>query len=100
VFANVVGGLRVTETAADLAIALAAVSSFRERPMPQDTAVFGEIGLTGEIRPVPYGEERLVEARKHGFTRAVVPRANVPRRDTGLEVVAVDRIDEALRVLA
>src|SRR5690606_27850743 len=100
VFANVVGGLRVTETAADLAVALAAVSSFRERPMPQDTAVFGEIGLTGEVRPVPYGEERLVEARKHGFKRAVVPRANVPRRDAGIEVVAVDRIDEALRVLA
>ena len=100
VFANVVGGLRVTETAADLAVALAAVSSFRERAMPSDTAVFGEIGLTGEIRPVPYGEERLVEARKHGFARAVVPRANVPRRDAGIEVVAVDRIDEALRVLA
>ena len=67
--------------------------------MPQDLAVFGEIGLTGEIRPVPFGEERLREAQKHGFRRAVVPRANAPRRALGIEVVAVDRLSEALAVV-
>jgi DNA repair protein RadA/Sms len=96
VFANIVGGLRVQETAADIAVALAVVSSLTERPVPQDLVVFGELGLTGEIRPVPFGEERLAEAAKHGFRRALVPRANVPRRPLGIEVVAVDRLSEAL----
>jgi DNA repair protein RadA/Sms len=96
VFANVVGGLHVGETAADLAVALAIVSSLTERPVAQDLVVFGELGLTGEIRPVPFGEERLAEAQKHGFKRAVVPRANVPRRALGIDVVAVDRLSEAL----
>ena len=96
VFANVVGGLHVGETAADLAVALAIVSSLTERPVPQDLVVFGELGLTGEIRPVPFGEERLTEAQKHGFKRAVVPRGNAPRRALGLEVVAVERLSEAL----
>ena len=96
VFANVVGGLRVGETAADLAVALAIVSSLTEKAVPQDLAVFGEVGLTGEIRPVPFGEERLAEAHKHGFRRALVPRANAPRRAFGIEVVAVDRLSEAL----
>jgi DNA repair protein RadA/Sms len=100
VFANIVGGLRVTETAADLAVALAVVSSLHERVVPQDLAVFGEVGLTGEIRPVPFGEERLLEAQKHGFRRALVPRANVPRRALDIEVVAVDRVSDALAVLA
>jgi len=100
VFANVVGGLRVAETAADLAVALALVSSLRERVVPQDLAVFGEIGLTGEVRPVPFGEERLLEAQKHGFRRALVPRANVPRRVLDIEVVAVDRVSDALAVLS
>jgi DNA repair protein RadA/Sms len=100
VFANIVGGLRVAETAVDLAVALAVVSSLRERPVPQDLAVFGEIGLTGEIRPVPFGEERLVEAQKHGFQRALVPRANVPRRGTQIEVIPVDRLSDALAVLS
>jgi DNA repair protein RadA/Sms len=99
VFANIVGGLRVAETAADLAVALAIVSSAYERPVPQDLAVFGEIGLTGEIRPVPFGEERLTEAQKHGFKRALVPRANLPRRSLGLDVVPVDRVSDALAVL-
>jgi DNA repair protein RadA/Sms len=99
VFANVVGGLRIGETALDLAVALAVVSSVRERPVPQDVAVFGEIGLTGEVRPVPFGEERLSEAQKHGFRRALVPRANVPRRPAGLDVLAVDRLADALRIL-
>ncbi len=100
VFANVVGGLRVTETASDLAVALAVLSSFRERPVPADVAVFGEIGLTGEVRPVPFGEERLAEAAKHGFARALVPRGNRPRAALGLEVCAVERLVEAVDVLA
>jgi DNA repair protein RadA/Sms len=99
VFANVVGGLRVGETAADLAVALAIVSSLTERPVPQDLVVFGEVGLTGEIRPVPFGEERLAEAQKHGFKRALVPRANVPRRPLGIEVLPVDRLREALALV-
>jgi DNA repair protein RadA/Sms len=99
VFANVVGGLRVGETAADLAVALAVVSSLTERPVPEDLVVFGEIGLTGEIRPVPFGEERLAEAQKHGFKRALVPRANAPRRALGIEVLPVDRLREALALV-
>src|SRR5699024_8998830 len=89
VFVNVVGGMRVTETAADLPIVLAALSSFVDRPLGQRLVVFGEIGLAGEIRPVPAGEERLAEAAKHGFTRAIVPKANVPRgaRVKAMEVI-------------
>jgi len=97
VFANVVGGLRIGETAADLALMLAVVSSLSETPVPSDLVVFGEIGLTGEIRPVPFGEERLLEAQKHGFTRAVVPAANRPRRAlASIEVLGVERLGEAL----
>jgi DNA repair protein RadA/Sms len=98
VFANVVGGLRVAETAADLAVLLAVLSSFRERAVSQDLIVFGEVGLTGEVRPVPFGEERLIEASKHGFKRALVPRANLPKKPIGIDVAAVDRLDEALRL--
>jgi DNA repair protein RadA/Sms len=96
VFANVVGGLRVTETAADLALSLAVLSSFRERPVASDLIVFGEVGLTGEVRPVPFGEERIAEAAKHGFRRAIVPRANLPRRAVDIETRAVDRLGDAL----
>ena len=97
VFVNVVGGVRVEETAADLAMVLTAVSSLENRPLPQDLVVFGELGLAGEIRPVPFGEERLREAAKHGFRRAIVPRANAPRKAIdGLSVVAVGRLEEAL----
>lgn len=80
VFVNVVGGVKVTETSADLALLLAMVSSLRDRPLPQDLVVFGEVGLAGEIRPVPSGQERISEAAKHGFRRAIVPAANVPDR--------------------
>src|ERR1700729_949471 len=80
VFANVVGGVRLQETSGDLAIVLAARSSLNDRPLPQALIVFGELGLAGEIRPVPFGEERLREAAKHGFQSALVPEANVPRR--------------------
>jgi len=99
VFANVVGGVRVTETAADLAVILAVMSSLRNQTLPQDLVVFGEVGLAGEIRPVPNGQERLQEAAKHGFKRAVVPKGNAPRKPlAGLEVTAVSRLEELLNL--
>jgi DNA repair protein RadA/Sms len=100
VFANVVGGVRVVETSADLALLVAVVSSLRNRVLPQDLVVFGEVGLSGEIRPVPSGQERLSEAAKHGFKRAIVPRGNAPKQPIpGLQVTAVSRLSEALEVL-
>lgn len=100
VFANVVGGVKVAETAADLALVLSIVSSFRDRPLGRDLVVFGEIGLSGEIRPVPQGQERLHEAVKHGFKRAIIPKANLPRQmPEGVEVVAVSTLSEALEQL-
>jgi len=97
VFVNVVGGVRISETAADLPAVLAVLSSLRNRPLALDTVCFGELGLTGEIRPVPFGEERLREAAKQGFRRALVPSANVPRRPLeGLEVTGVGRLEQAL----
>ena len=95
VFANIVGGVRVTETGADLAVVLAVISSLRNRPLPADLVVFGELGLAGEIRPVQNGPERLKEAAKHGFRRAIVPKANAPR-DAELEIIPVARLSEAL----
>jgi len=92
VFLNVVGGIRVNETAADLPVAAAVVSSLRNRPIDQHTILFGELGLSGEVRPVPYGEERLREAAKHGFTRALVPQANVPRRGAAIAGMAVEGV--------
>jgi DNA repair protein RadA/Sms len=100
VFINVVGGVRVTETAADLPVVLAALSSFRDRPLAEGLVVFGEVGLSGEIRPVPNGQDRLREAAKHGFGRAVVPRENAPRKPIeGMDVVAVGRLSEALEAV-
>ncbi len=100
VFVNVVGGVKVMETSADLALLLAVVSSFRDRVLPQDLIVFGEVGLSGEIRPVPSGHERLREAAKHGFKRAIVPFANAPRdKQLGIDVVAVKNLQEALNAL-
>ncbi len=97
VFANVVGGVRVTETGIDLAVVLALVSSLRNRNLPQDMVVFGEIGLAGEIRPVPNGIERLQEAAKHGFKQALIPKGNTPRKAVaGIEVMAVSSLAEAL----
>jgi DNA repair protein RadA/Sms len=97
VFANVVGGVRLAETAGDLAIVLAARSSLNDAPVPNSLIVFGELGLAGEIRPVPFGEERLREAAKHGFKLAVVPEANVPKRPLeGMTVRGVTRLSEAL----
>lgn len=99
VFVNVVGGVRVAETSADLALVLAIVSSFRDRPLAQDLMVFGEIGLSGEIRPVPSGQERLREAAKHGFKRAIVPAGNAPKAMPGIEIVAVKSLSEALAAI-
>ena len=97
VFANVVGGVRVTETGADLPVILAVVSSLKNRCLPQDMVVFGEVGLAGEIRPVPNGQERLAEARKHGYKRALIAAANAPRKGMEeLEIIAVKTLDEAL----
>ncbi len=97
VFANVVGGVRLAETAGDLAIVLAARSSLQDRPLPNALVAFGELGLAGEIRPVPFGEERLREAAKHGFKLALVPQANVPRRPPeGMTVRGVTRLHQAL----
>ena len=78
-FINAVGGVRIAETGADLAIILAILSSYRDRPQNPQSLVFGEVGLSGEIRPVPNGEERLREASKHGFKSAIIPRANMPK---------------------
>lgn len=98
VFVNVVGGVRISETGADLPAVLATVSSVRDQPLSGKLVSFGEIGLAGEVRPVPYGEERLREAAKHGFERAIVPEANRPRRPIdGLEVIGVERLSDALR---
>ncbi len=100
VFVNVVGGIRVQETAADLPLLFAVVSSLKDRALSRHLAAFGEVGLAGEIRPVPNGEERLKEAASHGFTRVIVPRANAPKRGyKDVEVVAVDRLSQALDAL-
>jgi DNA repair protein RadA/Sms len=98
VFVNVVGGIRVQETAADLPVLLAIRSSLRDRPLPEKTIAFGEVGLSGEIRPVPNGEERLKEAAQHGFRRAIVPKANAPKKGRvgELEVIGVERLGQAL----
>ncbi len=97
VFANVVGGVRVQETGADLALQLAVASSFRNRALPLGLLVFGEVGLSGEVRPVPNGQERLREAAKHGFTHAVIPVGNKPRSaPEGLRVHAIERLAQGL----
>ena len=100
VFINIVGGVKISETAADLPLLLAALSSFRNRPLPADLVVFGEVGLAGEIRPVPNGEERLREASKHGFRRAIVPKGNQPRQPIeGITVEAVSRLEKAVQAV-
>jgi len=97
VFVNVVGGIRVQETAADLPVLLAVLSSFRDRALSRKLVAFGEVGLAGEIRPVPNGEERVREAAAQGFGRVILPRANAPKRaHKGIEVVAVDRLADAI----
>jgi DNA repair protein RadA/Sms len=101
IYANVVGGIKVTETSSDLAILVGIVSSFRDRIIPHDTFFFGEIGLSGEIRPVANGHARLNDAAKHGFKKAVIPKANAPKKAIeGLTIYAVSTLSEALDVLS
>jgi DNA repair protein RadA/Sms len=98
VFVNAVGGVKIDEPAADLAILLAIVSSLRNKPLPAKLVVFGEVGLAGEVRPVQRGQERLREAAKLGFTQALVPRANLPKTPIdGIEAVGIDRVEEAIQ---
>jgi DNA repair protein RadA/Sms len=97
VFVNAVGGVRIAEPAADLAVLLAVTSSFRNRALPDKLVTFGEVGLAGEVRPAPRGQERLREAAKLGFRRAVIPRANAPKQPIdGIEILTVERLAEAI----
>ena len=97
VFINAVGGVKITEPGADLAVILAMVSSLRNKPLPEKLVVFGEVGLAGEVRPVQRGQERLKEAAKLGFTRAIIPKANAPKQKiAGMEIIAVERVEEAV----
>jgi DNA repair protein RadA/Sms len=97
VFINAVGGVRITEPAADLAVLMAVVSSLKNKPLPAKLVVFGEVGLAGEVRPVQRGQERLREAAKLGFTHALIPHANRPKQAVaGIEVIAVRRVEEAV----
>ena len=100
VFVNAVGGVKIGEPAADLSVLLAIVSSLKNKALPEKLVVFGEVGLAGEIRPAPRGQERLKEAAKLGFTRALIPHANAPRQPiAGMQVIAVQRVDEAVQRL-
>ena len=97
VFINAVGGVRISETGADLAMLLALYSSFRDKPLPERTVCFGEVGLSGEIRPVPDGEQRVREAASHGFKHVFLPAANRPRKQPGgLTIHPVDFVAEAI----
>jgi DNA repair protein RadA/Sms len=97
VFVNAVGGVRIAEPAADLAVLLAIVSSLKNKPLSHKLVVFGEVGLAGEIRPVQRGQERLKEAAKLGFKQALIPKANKPKQPIdGIEVIAVERVEDAV----
>ena len=103
VFVNAVGGVRISEPAADLAVMLAITSSLRGKPLPKGFIAFGEVGLAGEVRPAPRGQERLKEAAKLGFSVAIVPKANAPKKGSkdieGLTIHAVDRVEEAMQIV-
>jgi DNA repair protein RadA/Sms len=100
VFVNAVGGVRISEPAADLAVLLAIHGSLRGKALPRGFVAFGEVGLAGEVRPAPRGQERLKEAAKLGFSVAVVPRANAPKKAIeGLELHAVERIEQAIEIV-
>jgi DNA repair protein RadA/Sms len=100
VFVNAVGGVRISEPAADLAVMLAITSSLRGKPLPKGFFAFGEVGLAGEVRPAPRGQERLREAAKLGFQVAVVPKANLPKKAIeGFTIHAVDRVEQAMEVV-
>jgi DNA repair protein RadA/Sms len=97
VFINAVGGVKITEPGADLAVLLAIVSSLRNKPLQEKLVVFGEVGLAGEVRPVQRGQERLKEAAKLGFTHAIIPKANMPKQKiAGMEIIAVERVEDAV----
>jgi DNA repair protein RadA/Sms len=97
VFVNAVGGVKITEPGADLAVLLAIVSSLKNRPLPKKTIVFGEVGLAGEVRPVQRCQERLKEAAKLGFTQAIIPKANQPKHLVpGIDVILVERVKDAV----
>ena len=98
VFLNAVGGMKITETAADLAIIMAIISSFKNRYLPSGTIVFGEVGLTGEVRPVHNGEDRLKEAANHGFKTAIIPKGNAGKwvKNLDIKVITVDQVSEVL----
>ena len=99
IFVNAVGGVKVTETGADLGLLLACVSSFRGKTIPKDWVIFGEVGLSGEVRPVASGQERIREVAKHGFKKAIVPSANAPKQlVSGIEVCRVERISQVLEL--
>jgi DNA repair protein RadA/Sms len=101
VFVNVVGGIKVSETGSDLAVMLAIVSSLRDRAIPKDWIAFGEVGLTGEVRPVYNGVERLSEAQKHGFKVAIIPKLNAPKKSLkGLKIIPVEYLHQALKYMA
>ncbi|HVY52896.1 MAG TPA: magnesium chelatase domain-containing protein, partial [Gammaproteobacteria bacterium] len=100
VFVNVVGGVHISETAVDLPLILAVMSSLRNKPLPQDMVVFGEVGLAGELRPIQGGQERLREAVKHGFKRAIVPFANAPKEKMAdIEIYPAKTLNEVLSLL-
>ena len=100
VFVNAVGGVRISEPAADLAVLLAIQGSLRARALPRGFIAFGEVGLAGEVRPAPRGQERLKEAAKLGFSVAVVPKSNAPKKAIeGLTIHAVERIEQAIEVV-
>ena len=100
VFVNAVGGVKISETAVDLPVLAAICSSWRDKPLERGLVIFGEVGLAGEIRPAPRGQERLREAAKLGFSKALIPRANAPKQPIeGLEVIAVDRLSDALAAI-
>ena len=99
IFANVVGGLKVTETGSDLALICAIYSSLRNKPLAKELVIFGEVGLSGEIRPVPGGQQRLKEAQKHGFKKAIVPKANSAHSVAGMDIQGVERLSQAIELL-
>ena len=101
VFLNAVGGVKINEPAADLAVLLAIYSSLKNKPLPKDLVVFGELGLVGEIRPCPRGQERLKEADKLGFKKAIIPKGNIPKQSqfANMEIIGVQRIEEALQII-
>jgi DNA repair protein RadA/Sms len=104
VFVNAVGGVRITEPAADLAVMLSITSSLRGKPLPKGFIAFGEVGLAGEVRPAPRGQERLKEAAKLGFSTAIIPKANAPKKAQrqdfeGMTIHAVERVEQAMEMM-